>query len=72
MADYGDIIRRLMLKTDNNEDVNDLMDEVSKLKKKELFILLKSMAIVIASQQKELSDLKPKSAKKPRKSKPNN
>ena len=58
MKKYGDLVQRLILKTDSDEDVTAFMDEISKLKKKELFIFLKSMAVLIVNQQNEIKELK--------------
>jgi hypothetical protein len=60
MINYGDLVHRLILKTDTNEDVSAFMDEVSKLKKKDLFIFLKSMAVLIVNLQNEIKELKGK------------
>ena len=62
MINYGDLVHRLILKTDTNEDVNSFMDEISKLKKKDLFIFLKSMAVLIVNLQNEIKELKGKTS----------
>jgi hypothetical protein len=60
MINYGDLVHRLILKTDTNEDVSSFMDEISKLEKKDLFIFLKSMAVLIVNLQNDLKELKKK------------
>ena len=62
MINYGDLVHRLILKTDTNEDVSAFMDEVAKLEKKDLFIFLKSMAVLIVNLQNEIKELKGKTS----------
>jgi hypothetical protein len=65
MIDYGNLIHRLILKSETDEDINNLIDEIYRYDKKDLFVFIKSMALVIVNLQKDVKELKSKLAQSP-------
>lgn len=60
MINYGDLMHRIVLKSNSDEEVSRLIEEIFSLDKKEFFIFLKSIATLLVSQQKEIKELERK------------
>jgi len=58
MINYDDLMQRILLKSNNEEQTNDVIDHIFNLDKKEFFTFLKSMALLVVTQQQELRVLK--------------
>jgi hypothetical protein len=58
MINYDDLMQRILLKSNNEEETNDVIEHISTLDKKEFFTFLKSMALLVVTQQQELRSLK--------------
>jgi hypothetical protein len=58
MINYDDLMQRILLKSNNEEQTNDVIEHISNLDKKEFFTFLKSMALLVVTQQQELRNLK--------------
>jgi|GEM_PF-6662568 len=60
MINYDDLMQRILLKSNNEEETKDVIDHIFNLDKKEFFTFLKSMALLVVTQQQELRILKDK------------
>jgi hypothetical protein len=60
MINYGDLMHRIVLKSNSDEEASSLIEEIFSLDKKEFFIFLKSIATLLVSQQKEIKELERK------------
>lgn len=60
MINYGDLMHRIVLKSNSDEEAGSLIEEIFSLDKKEFFIFLKSIATLLVSQQKEIKELERK------------
>ena len=58
MINYGDLMHRIVLKTNSEEEIHAFVEELFSLDKKEFFIFLKSMALLLVNLQKEIKELK--------------
>jgi len=58
MIDYDDLMKRILLQSNTEEETNNVIEHISNLDKKELFTFLKSMALLVVTQQQELKNLK--------------
>jgi hypothetical protein len=58
MINYDDLMQRILLKSNNEEQTNNVIEHISNLDKKEFFTFLKSMALLVVTQQQELRLLK--------------
>ena len=62
MINYDDLMQRILLKSNNEEQINDVIEHIFSLDKKEFFTFLKSMALLVVTQQQELKNLKDQKA----------
>ena len=62
MIDYDDLMQRILLKSNSEEQTNDVIEHIFNLDKKEFFTFLKSMALLVVTQQQELRALKDQQA----------
>ena len=62
MIDYDDLMKRILLQSNTEEETNNVVEHISNLDKKEFFTFLKSMALLVVTQQQELRNLKEKPA----------
>jgi hypothetical protein len=62
MIDYDDLMKRILLQSNTEEETNNVVEHISNLDKKEFFTFLKSMALLVVTQQQELRTLKEKPA----------
>ena len=62
MIDYDDLMKRILLQANTEEETNKVVEHISNLDKKEFFTFLKSMALLVVTQQQELRNLKEKPA----------
>ena len=58
MIDYDDLMKRILLKSSTEEETNNVVEHISNLDKKEFFTFLKSMALLVVTQQQELKNFK--------------
>jgi len=65
MLDYDDLMKRILLQSNTEEETNKVVEHISTLDKKEFFTFLKSMALLVVTQQQELRGLKEQFAKSP-------
>lgn len=63
MINYGDLMHRIVLKSDSDEEIEALIEEIFSSDKKEIFVFLKSVALLAVSQQQEIKELELKLAK---------
>lgn len=64
MLDYDDLMKRVLLQSNTEEETNNVIEHISNLDKKEFFTFLKSMALLVVTQQQELKNLKGKNAQR--------
>lgn len=62
MIDYDDLMKRILLQSNTEEETNNVVEHISNLDKKEFFTFLKSMALLVVTQQQELKNFKPQNA----------
>ena len=62
MINYDDLMQRILLKSNNEEQTDDVIEYIFNLDKKEFFTFLKSMALLVVTQQQELRNLKDQKA----------
>ena len=65
MLDYDDLMKRILLQSNTEEETQNVIEHISNLEKKEFFTFLKSMALLVVTQQQELRSLKEKPVKGP-------
>jgi hypothetical protein len=58
MIDYDDLMKRILLQSNTEEETNNVVEHISNLDKKEFFTFLKSMALLVVTQQQELKNIK--------------
>jgi hypothetical protein len=58
MIDYDDLMKRILLQSNTEEETNKVVEHISSLDKQEFFTFLKSMALLVVTQQQELRSLK--------------
>ena len=63
MIDYDDLMKRILLQSNTEEETNKVVEHISSLDKQEFFTFLKSMALLVVTQQQELRNLKEQFAK---------
>ncbi len=62
MLNYDDLMRRILLQSNTEEETNNVIEYVFDLDRKEFFTFLKSMALLVVTQQQEIKNLKNQSA----------
>jgi hypothetical protein len=65
MLDYDDLMKRILLQTNTVEETDSVIEHISSLDKKEFFTFLKSMALLVVTQQQELRTLKDPNSQRP-------
>ena len=63
MINYADLMHRIILESDTDEKANKLIEDIFNLDKKEFFIFLKSLSLLVVSQQQEIKKLEDRSAR---------
>lgn len=58
MRDYGDIVKKILLRTNTDEEVDSVMDEILEMNRAELFCLIKSLALLTVKQQQDINELR--------------
>jgi hypothetical protein len=58
MIDYDDLMKRILLQSNTEEETNKVVEHISSLDKQEFFTFLKSMALLVVTQQQELRSFK--------------
>jgi len=58
MLNYDDLMRRILLQSSTEEETNNVIEHIFDLDRKEFFTFLKSMALLVVTQQQELRNLK--------------
>ncbi len=64
MINYADLMHRIILESDTDEKVNKLIEDIFNLDKKEFFIFLKSLSLLVISQQQEIKKLEDQLARR--------
>ncbi len=64
MINYADLMQRIILESDTDEKVNKLIEDIFNLDKKEFFIFLKSLSLLVISQQQEIKKLEDQLARR--------
>jgi len=63
MINYADLMHRIILESDTDEKANKLIEDIFNLDKKEFFIFLKSLSLLVISLQQEIKKLEDQSAR---------
>lgn len=58
MLDYDDLMKRILLQSNTETETHTVIEHISNLDKQEFFTFLKSMALLVVTQQQELKGLK--------------
>ncbi len=64
MINYADLMHRIILESDTDEKVNILIEDIFNLDKNEFFIFLKSLSLLVISQQQEIKKLEDQLARR--------
>jgi len=64
MINYGDLMHRIILESDTDEKANKLIEDIFNLDKKEFFIFLKSLSLLVVSQQQEIKKIEDQLARR--------
>lgn len=64
MINYADLMHRIILESGTDEKANKLIEDIFNLDKKEFFIFLKSLALLVISQQQEIKKLEGQPARR--------
>ena len=68
MIKYDDLMKRILLQSNTEEDTNKTIEYIFSLDRKEFFTFLKSMALLVVSQQQEMRSMKNQSGQSPEQS----
>ena len=60
MLSYSELVNRLVFKSETDEEKEALIDYIFNIDKKELFVFLKSMAVLLIEKQKQIKELEDK------------
>lgn len=58
MRDYGEIVKKILLRTNTEAETDSVMDEVLEMNRDELFCLIKSLALLTVKQQQDINELR--------------
>ena len=62
MIDYDDLMKRILLMSNTDEETNNVIEYIYTLDRNDFFTFLKSMALLVVTQQQELRNFKDKPA----------
>jgi hypothetical protein len=64
MINYADLMHRIILGSDTDEKINKLIEDIFNSDKNEFFIFLKSLSLLVVSQQQEIKKLEDQLARR--------
>lgn len=68
MINYDDLMKRILLQSNTEKETDEAIEYIYNLDRKEFFTFLKSMALLVITQQQEIKTLKSQSAQSPNQS----